>query len=121
MAKGNVEAKVFAIDGPVPKLPRKTGFYRKGEIDEALAAAAETTAVGSAVCIRQYDKKESASGTMYNLRKRQREHNVNVGWTFELGDLSDYGMEGKVGLFATRTDESAEPVVEQDSIFDTDN
>lgn len=102
MTKGAVEAKVFAIDGPVPKIPRKTGYTRKGEIDEALAVAAEENEVGTSVCIRQYDKKESASGTLYNLRKRQK-NGVNVGWEFELGDLTPFGMEGKTGLFATRT------------------
>lgn len=104
MTKGAVEAKVFAIDGPVPKMPRKTGYTRKGEIDEALAVAAEENDIGVAVCIRQYDKKESASGTLYNLRKRQKaDPPVNANWTFELGDLTPYGYEGKFGLFATRT------------------
>jgi hypothetical protein len=106
MPKGNVEAKVFAIDGPVPKMARKTGYTRKGEIDEALETAAAATAVGGTVCIRQYDKKESASGTLYNLRKRQKaDPPVNEMWSFELGDLGqlDVNMEGKIGLFATRT------------------
>jgi hypothetical protein len=104
MTKGAVEAKVFAIDGPVPKFARKTGYTRKGEIDEALALAAEENDVGVAVCIRQYDKKESATGTMYNLRKRQQGENpINANWEFEVGDLTTFGMEGKTGLFATRT------------------
>lgn len=104
MSKGAVEAKVFAIDGPVPKMPRKTGYTRRGEIDEALELAAGENEVGVAVCIRQYDKKESASGTLYNLRKRQKaDPPVNPNWTFELGDLTPLGYEGKFGLFATRT------------------
>ena len=104
MAKGAVEAKVFAIDGPIPKMPRKSGYTRKGEIDEALVLAAEENDVGVAVCIRQYEKKESASGTLYNLRKRQKaDPPVNPNWTFELGDLTALGMEGVTGLFATRT------------------
>ncbi len=104
MAKGAVEAKVFAIDGPIPKVARKTGYTRTSEIDNALELAANENAVGVAVCIRQYDKKESASGTLYNLRKRQKgDPPANVNWEFELGDLTPFGMEGKTGLFATRT------------------
>jgi hypothetical protein len=96
VAEGRVGVDVFPIEGEVPKVPRKTGYRRTSEIEDTLAVVAEEYPAGVNVAIRQYKNKESANGTLYNLRKRH----TDDGWEFEIGDGTPFGLEGITVLFA---------------------
>ena len=100
IAEGRVAVDMFVVDGDLPSF-RRGGYRRHSEIDDVLETVAEKFEVGQTVCIRQYQKKESASGTLYNIRKRHAEDNPQK-WEFNLAPLDDLGIEGMTGLFVTR-------------------
>ena len=114
----SVTNKVF----PVPEIPKfkRGGFTRSSEIEETLKAVKDEYGPDTPVCIRQYEKKESASGTLYNLRSRHGQPAKDEdgefvdrpaedgtpwdGWVFKIGPLDDFdGGEGQTGLFAMWT------------------
>lgn len=99
--KGEVTNQVFPTEGAVPKFERASSGNRKSEIEDTLEQVAKEYPVGVPVNIRQYAKKESASGTLYNLR--HREH-VSGTWQFDIGPMDSFGEEfaGQTGLWATR-------------------
>lgn len=87
--------EVFKLDKGTPKFVR-AGGTRTSPLETLLANT--ELPVGETICIRQYAKKGSASGTMYNLRKRH-----NDGLEFSIGPLDEYGKPGVTGLFVTKT------------------
>jgi hypothetical protein len=112
--RGVVTSEVMEI-AEVPKFARQGNGTRTSGIDTALDELAKTLAPGKTVCIRQYEKRESANGTLYNLRHRYNDAEFEVDgkkvpntnplkgvFEFNVGPLDEFGKAGQTGLFVTK-------------------
>lgn len=100
--KGVVNSAFEAV-GELPKFSRKTGFTRESEIEATLKNVRNEFPEGTVVRIREYEKRESANGTLYNLRKRHQKPGAEGwdGYTFNVGPIEGSEL---VGLYVSFTD-----------------
>jgi hypothetical protein len=105
--KAPVKGEVNAVLQPVselPTFPRASGYTRESQITQTMDNVKAEFPEGTVVLIREYEKRESANGTLYNLRKRHGKPGTPewTGWTINVGPVE--GKEGFAGLYVSYTD-----------------
>lgn len=100
--KGIVNA-TMEVANDFPKFTRKSGYTRTSAIDAALDNVKNEYPEGTVVRIREYEKRESANGTLYNLRaKHGKPGNEGWdGWTIHVGPIEGSDL---TGLYVAWTD-----------------
>jgi hypothetical protein len=121
VAEGRVGLDVFPVEGDLPKFDRKTGYRRQSPIEDTLNLVAEEYPAGVWVVIRQYKNKESANGTLYNLRTRHGTATKPAAdgaewdaWEFQVGDGSKLGLDEGITVLAARHGMTADTVQSED-------
>lgn len=101
--KGIVNSTMEVTGDSFPKFARKTGYTRESEIEQTLKNVRNEFPEGTVVKIREYEKRESANGTLYNLRKRHGKPGTEGwdGWTIHVGPVEGTDL---TGLYVAFTD-----------------
>jgi hypothetical protein len=83
--KGEVREEMVVVDG-FPIAQRAAGGNRSSAIETALDQIRVEHAPGTVLRIKSYSKQESATGTLYNLRKRHGKPGEQDwdGWLFRV-------------------------------------
>ena len=99
--KGIVEPRLEVVS-EFPTFSRKSGYTRESEITQTLENVKNEYPEGTVVLIREYEKRESANGTLYNLRKRNGKPGTEgwTGFTIQVGPIAD---SEHTGLYVSYT------------------